>query len=148
MAGGGHSSGAGTDRWLLTYADLITLLLAFFIIMYAGSKADLEKFSRLARGLAVAFRTAGLQIDTGGTGLLQGSTGLFEFEQLSSERRQFMAISEKLQAYAAQRHIGEHMAVNLRAEGIAITLSNALLFPSGGVELGPESRPPWMPSRN
>jgi chemotaxis protein MotB len=32
------------------------------------------------------------------------------------------------------------MAVNLRAEGIAITLSNALLFPSGGVELGPESR--------
>ncbi len=52
MAESGHGGGGpSTERWLLTYADLITLLLAFFIIMYAGSKADLEKFSRLARGL-------------------------------------------------------------------------------------------------
>jgi chemotaxis protein MotB len=34
--GGGHDA-AGMMRWLLTYADLITLMMAFFVIMYAMS---------------------------------------------------------------------------------------------------------------
>jgi len=36
-------------RWLLTYADLITLLLCFFIMMYTLSQADAERFRSLAR---------------------------------------------------------------------------------------------------
>jgi len=35
------------DRWLLTYADLITLLLIFFVIMYAMSKVDAAKFNQV-----------------------------------------------------------------------------------------------------
>jgi len=133
-----HGGGGSTERWLLTYADLITLLLAFFIILYAGSKADLARFSQLSKGLARAFGMDGLE--TGGEGLMeQSGSQVFEFDQLSPERRQFMAVSEKLQAYAAEHGLAEKVAVNFRTEGIAITLSNALLFPSGGVELGPES---------
>jgi len=41
-AGGGGHDGAGMMRWLLTYADLITLMMAFFVIMYAMSKADIR----------------------------------------------------------------------------------------------------------
>ncbi len=40
-----------TDRWLLTYADMITLLLAFFIVMYSMSRIDAKKFDEMARAL-------------------------------------------------------------------------------------------------
>jgi len=40
-----------TDRWLLTYADMITLLLAFFIVMYSMSQVDAKKFGSMAEAL-------------------------------------------------------------------------------------------------
>ncbi len=39
------------ERWLLTYADLITLLLAFFIVMYSMSQVDAKKFGKMAEAL-------------------------------------------------------------------------------------------------
>ncbi len=44
-----------TNRWLLTYADLITLLLAFFVIMYAMSKIDSRRFGKMAEQLQGVF---------------------------------------------------------------------------------------------
>ena len=43
------------DRWLLTYADLITLLLIFFVIMYAMSKVDAAKFNQVVQMLTKSF---------------------------------------------------------------------------------------------
>lgn len=40
-----------SDRWLLTYADLITLLLAFFIVMYSMSSLDKKKFGEMTEAL-------------------------------------------------------------------------------------------------
>ncbi len=39
-----------SDRWLLTYSDMITLLLALFIIMYGMSSVDTVKVNRCHRG--------------------------------------------------------------------------------------------------
>jgi chemotaxis protein MotB len=135
----GEGHGGGEERWLLTYADLITLLLAFFIILYSGSKADLERFSELAHSFQQTFGSG--PFDSGAGGMLMGQGAeLFDFGSLPPSQRQFMGISEKLEAYAAEEGLGEQIAVNLRAEGVAITLSNALLFPSGGVELADDSK--------
>ncbi|PWM46688.1 MAG: chemotaxis protein MotB [Clostridiales bacterium] len=61
------------ERWLLTYSDLITLLLALFIILYAMSSIDVEKFKALAQNLNTAFNT-NTSIGTGtGTGDGTGS---------------------------------------------------------------------------
>lgn len=138
MARKGHGEGgASEDRWLLTYSDLITLLLAFFIIMYSSSKADLAKFDQLAKSFQQAFGVAGLP---GGQGLLNESAGMFDFGALSPAQQQFMQISEQLQSYVSKSGQANMIDVNLRPEGIAVTLSNALLFPSGGTALGPDSR--------
>lgn len=48
----GYSSGL---RWLLTYADMITLLLAFFIVLYVSSKVDAKKYNDLAASIRMAF---------------------------------------------------------------------------------------------
>lgn len=54
------------ERWLITYSDLITLLMIFFIIMYALSQVDANKFKSLASALAT---TMG---GSAGSGVLEG----------------------------------------------------------------------------
>ncbi len=54
QAGGGHA-GAGMERWLLTYADMITLLMALFIVMWAISAVNIGKFNELKASLRAAF---------------------------------------------------------------------------------------------
>lgn len=51
---GGHDGGGGL-RWLITYADLITLLLAFFIILYASSNINGKKYQAVALAIRGAF---------------------------------------------------------------------------------------------
>jgi chemotaxis protein MotB len=47
--------GGGTDRWLLSYADFVTLLLAFFVTMYGISTVDSKKLQPAVSSLRVAF---------------------------------------------------------------------------------------------
>src|SRR5579863_2910337 len=44
-----------TERWLLTYADMITLLMVLFIVLFAIGQTDLAKFNALRHSLATAF---------------------------------------------------------------------------------------------
>jgi chemotaxis protein MotB len=45
----------GMERWLLTYSDMITLLLALFVVLYALSSLNHVKYSEFAKGMAVSF---------------------------------------------------------------------------------------------
>jgi chemotaxis protein MotB len=53
------------ERWLITYADLITLLLAFFILMYTMSKADSKKYQEVAAHLKAIFSGSNAVLATG-----------------------------------------------------------------------------------
>jgi chemotaxis protein MotB len=57
------------ERWLVSYADFITLLFAFFTTLYAISNVDLQKMHRLMSSLQVAFDTKGLPGAVHKTGL-------------------------------------------------------------------------------
>src|SRR5580698_8907550 len=48
------------DRWLVSYADFITLLFAFFVVLYAFSKADQKKQVQVTESIDSAFRSLGL----------------------------------------------------------------------------------------
>jgi len=50
-----RGSGGGDERWLITYADMITLLLVLFIILYSMANTDLEKFQAMAESLREGF---------------------------------------------------------------------------------------------
>lgn len=65
----GASDGAG-GGWLTTYGDLVTLLLAFFVLLYAMSSVDVAKFKVVVSGLAVPFG------NDAGAGLLPEIDGL------------------------------------------------------------------------
>ena len=51
---------AGHDRWLVSYADFITLLFAFFVVLYAFAKADQKKQQQVTASINAAFRSMGM----------------------------------------------------------------------------------------
>ena len=50
-----HQRGGGHDRWLLSYADFVTLLFALFVTMYAVSTVDADKLAPAASSMRSAF---------------------------------------------------------------------------------------------
>src|SRR5437899_1337390 len=58
------------ERWLLTYADMITLLMVLFIVLFSIGQLDLKKFEKLRVGLSNSFGTP--------TTPLQGTPGVLD----------------------------------------------------------------------
>src|SRR5207237_4254654 len=55
-----HPQHANHERWLVSYADFITLLFAFFVVMYSTSQVDQRKVGKLAMAIQVAFQELGV----------------------------------------------------------------------------------------
>src|SRR5690242_9944529 len=53
-----HEEHENHERWLVTYADMVTLLMVLFIVMFAMSQVDQKKFGALKEGLAIGFGAA------------------------------------------------------------------------------------------
>lgn len=58
-----HEEHENHERWLVSYADFITLLFAFFVVMYALSSVNEGKYRVLSDSLVAAFRSAPRSID-------------------------------------------------------------------------------------
>lgn len=65
---GGGEEGESNERWLLTYSDMITLLLALFVVLFSISSVNVSKFVSLQESLKAAFSGA---ILSGGSSILQ-----------------------------------------------------------------------------
>lgn len=61
------------DRWMITYADLITLLLIFFVILYAMSSLDTDKYNIVTGSLSETFKS--------GNTVLEGGNGILDAEK-------------------------------------------------------------------
>lgn len=130
--GGGGHDGAGMMRWLLTYADLITLMMAFFVIMYAMSKADEAKFNAMKNTLAVAFRT-----DGGASSMVFTQQGTQPVEQAlsldgSKETEDFQDIIRKIQANLKDQRM---VAFTIDERGLTIRFLDSVLFDLGRADL-------------
>lgn len=102
------------DRWLISYADLVTLLLALFIVMYAAS--DHERAKQIANSINGEVQAK----PVAGTGILPGSTSL------TDERA-------KIQAVLNQNPLFNQKAKLLQTErGLIVSLAEAGFFESGG----------------
>src|SRR5436309_7776100 len=69
----GHGGGSG-GRWLVSYADFVTLMFGFFLILWASANQDPVKFSELALAFRRAFNT-GAMVGLNGTGEIVGKGG-------------------------------------------------------------------------
>ncbi|MFL6155078.1 MAG: flagellar motor protein MotB, partial [Marmoricola sp.] len=72
-----HEEHENHERWLVTYADMVTLLMVLFIVMFAMSQVDQRKFYELREGLAAGFGQSA-SIKSGANSILdqQGSAAV------------------------------------------------------------------------
>ncbi|OPY79031.1 MAG: Motility protein B [Syntrophorhabdus sp. PtaU1.Bin153] len=120
------------ERWLLTYSDLITLLLAFFIMMYVFSKRDAQKYEEVASHLRAIF--------TGGTGLAgKGSVTATSPIEMASRGASSGDIKRQLESELldTNREQGGNKNISVLSDerGIVIRVLDKTFFDEGKADL-------------
>jgi Flagellar motor protein len=132
------------ERWLLTYADLITLLMIFFVVLYAMSNVDAQKFRAVAESLNKALgggRPAALDINDkpGGPQIIGDSTPSFSSDSPDEKNKQnanleqtsIEKIKAKLDEYAVENSIQNRLVSSIEERGLVVSITETLLFDSG-----------------
>jgi chemotaxis protein MotB len=103
-----HAAHVNHERWLVSYADFITLLFAFFVVLYASSQVDKRKVGRLAMAIQVAFQEMGI---------FEASTT--EVPMDTSEPMPFSKVQavENLERNASFAQVASHPEGSLRSAG-------------------------------
>jgi chemotaxis protein MotB len=152
-----HEEHVNHERWLVTYADMITLLMVLFIVLFSMSQVDLAKFQKLKTSLAGAF--GGETPIPGGDGPLDAGASPIAMPTIAQQAQQALASQRAQQAAAAAEHaslehtrqqvgnelerVGLGGAVRLRVEprGLVVSIaSDRVLFSAGEAALRPEGR--------
>ncbi len=115
------------ERWLLTYADLITLLLAFFIVMYAMSQVDAKKFGKMTEALNGVLKGGQSVINKGATDPIAG-VGILKLGDLNVIQKQL-----------AKRFKGagknEEVQTEITERGLVVHIMESALFKEGSAAL-------------
>jgi len=125
------SDSENLERWLLTYADLITLLLAFFIVMYSMSQIDAKRFGKVAEALNSVLRGGQVVIDREGHSKKTGH-GLLKFGDLRMIQQQ---IEESFQNLGKQ----EEIQTEKTERGLVVHIMESALFKEGSARLEPRA---------
>ncbi len=130
--GGGHDA-AGGLRWLLTYTDMVTLLLALFIVMWASATVDQEKAEEIRAAFAVAFGQGQPSVLV--SGAAEGAKPVY-FEN-SNVRMQ--ELKNKMKKYILEQKLDAAINVHMNERGLLIRVyADKVRFGSGKTELSPE----------
>jgi chemotaxis protein MotB len=152
---GGDAGHADNERWLLTYADMITLLMALFMVLFSISSVNISKFKTLKEALQNAFTpkvlSGGGSIvpDGGAENSAQAASQQPLPDTVSSaassptvEQNEFLRLKRELDAYARQHGFSASIETMVTARGLVIRLlTDKVLFDSGSAVVKPEADP-------
>jgi chemotaxis protein MotB len=140
------------ERWLVTYADMLTVLMALFIVMFALSVVDKAKFQKFAEGLNGDLGN-GASLLSGGSGLQQAGDTPIDLQAAitaldEKQSRQQAAAQERedlerarqkiLQALVAE-HMEDKVRFKLDERGLVVTVvTDDVLFALGSATLRPQ----------
>lgn len=157
------------ERWLLTYSDLITLLMVFFVVLYSMSQIDANKFKAVADSLSKALgggTPAKMEIATNPSGPSMFQTGNPQSKatqpgttnnkdnnantgsaansggqgNTDAENMTIEGIKAKLDKFAADNGIQAKLVSSIEERGLVISIQDTLLFESGSADVTPRAR--------
>lgn len=137
-----------SERWLLTYSDLMNLLLILFILLYTMANIDSEKYQRVASSLRHAFGNYSAEnvigsnggspdiLDLGGT----MGTGTDAVVPTDTEKQQMEAVQNEVQDLVQELGLTGEVTVTTQERGIYISIGEQVLFKSGSADLDETAR--------
>ena len=149
------------ERWLLTYADMITLLMALFMVMFSIANVNQAKLQALSTSLSEAFSgkilPGGESINQNGAGseaekpaptppipaitpLVADAAAKEDTGSAAREEDDFKRIKREIDAYAQANGLKEKVQTTITERGLEIRLlTDEVLFDSGGAALKPQA---------
>ncbi|PCK21829.1 flagellar motor protein MotB [Bacillus pumilus] len=139
------------ESWLIPYADLLTLLLALFIVLFASSSIDAAKYEQMAKSFNVVF--------TGGTGVMDQSSmqsteetensdqikkSAEEDEEAKAKARDqavLTKVKKQVDSFITNKNLGSKLETKLTDEGLLITIEDSIFFDSGRAVIRPQDVP-------
>ena len=150
-----HGEGHGnSERWLLTYADVITLLLGLFILLYSISNVDAEKWKDVSARFGEYFNPSQLTMGDGsGNGSGDGSgehagisgtkssppPGFIYFPVQAGEGVDLDELQLKISELIEKNNLNGFASVHSEDRGVVVSLVEGMLFPSGSAEINDEA---------
>src|ERR1700733_7565353 len=146
------------ERWLVSYADFITLLFAFFVVMFASSQTDKARAKQVSQAVekaldnghsisvpsAVAKVLGGTVDDKGqGNAMMKGPGGTQRAikEPLPEEVVELMPSLDRLNKELEQEVREGKLEIHLEPRGLVISLRQSAFFPSGEDAIDPSPLP-------
>jgi len=144
------------ERWLVSYADFITLLFAFFVVLYASSKADQKKQQQVAQAIDSAFKSLGLFPNSTRKPVGLKNVSAISHDEAISPMNIVMgedvlspaAVKEDLSRVQKElekmlsNQIAEHtVSIAMGKDGLVISLREAGFFSSGSATPHPQTLP-------
>lgn len=146
-----------SERWMLTYLDFITLMFAFFVIMYASSSISANKFKQISESFKVAFgggktivgndqavsqNESPKYIDTKQKEkAAQAAAAAAAKAQTASEAQKqntLNEVKEKIDNYLKDNNMAGSVSTNLQERGLVIRIQDALFFDSASADVKPQ----------
>lgn len=148
------------ESWLIPYADLLTLLLALFIILFASSQMDSKKYDSIMRSLNSAFSGGEapfamsnlIPIDDAANSTKnnnknqnpppkeESKTDSQLAAKLQKEEKDLKELKQSMDAYIKENNMSEQLTTKLDNEKLTITISDRALFDSGSATIKQESQ--------
>lgn len=134
------------ERWLVSYADFITLLFAFFVVMYAISSVNEGKYRVLSNSMVEAFDKNQVGMYTGDTVMEINSDNIDTFTQTSESALGYSVLDEKMRGIAndilaAMDSLVKagQVRVKINKRGVTVDINAGVLFETGEASLGRHS---------
>ncbi len=128
--------------WIVTYADLVTLLLVFFVLMFSISTMNLNKFKNVIRSIQV-----NLGEENPAVGLLEiisepePQEKKFSIEDITGIKSREQKMMDDINDIIEEKQLGDYVVI-ARADGkIMVRIRGAVLFESGAAILNTGSKP-------
>lgn len=132
---GGHDN---SERWLLSYADFITLLMIFFVVLYSMSNLDKQKYQQLASGLNRAMGGGGGANIVGTDGGVSindnwapSNTNIVD----TQEEQKLQQVKEIVDKYLKDSGLESSVATVVEDRGLVLSFKDSLFFDSGKADI-------------
>ncbi len=138
----------GSPLWMTTYSDMVTLLLAFFILLFSMSVIDVERFEKILSAVQISFVGHAAILDSAME--VEEGTDDLSAEQVNIDPQQWEIVERweemreakyEVQAFLAEAGLEEEVELRLEERGIVMDLPETLLFHQAQAVLKEEAWP-------
>jgi len=131
-----------TSAWLVTYADLMTLLLVFFVLLYSISSLNFEKFKQAIKSIQASLGETSPRM-----GLLdlvnvpESKDQNYTIEDMTGLRSREQEMLESLNEFIEGKNLSENIVIQTKEGKIIIEIRGRVLFASGSADFNEAAIP-------